>query len=98
MLVTDNSDDERLVLGAFQKNNIVKGMIISLFTTFLSALFLSLSDFVVISDFGLSLMIWIFVLSFYVGFRIYLVQSKNWSLSWLNYFSNHVKIEKYILI
>lgn len=84
--------------GDIQKNNLIKGMIMSLLTTVLSAFFLSQSDFIVISDFGKSLLIWIFILGSYLALRFYFFQIKNWNLLWLNYFTNHVRIEKYILL
>ena len=84
--------------GDIQKNNLIKGIIISLLTTILSAFFLSQSDFIVISDFGKSLLIWIFILGVYLAFRFYFIQIKNWNLLWLNYFTKYVRIEKYILL
>lgn len=83
--------------GDIQKMNLLKGIIISLLTTALSAFFLSKSDFLVISDFGKSLLIWLSILGFYLGLRLYYIQAKNWNLLWLNYFLDHVRIEKYIL-
>ena len=84
--------------GDIQKSNLVKGIVISLLTTILSAFFLSQSDFIVISDFGKSLLIWIAILGFYLTLRFYFFQIKNWNLVWLNYFTDHVRIEKYILL
>ena len=84
--------------GDIQKNNLIKGIIISLLTTVLSAFFLSQSDFIVISDFGKSLLIWISILGVYLTFRFYFFQIKNWNLLWLNYFTDNVRIEKYILL
>ena len=84
--------------GNIQKRNLVKGMVISLLTTVLSALSLYQSDFMVISDFGKSLLIWIAVLGFYLTLRLYFMPIKNWTLLWLEYFTTHVHIEKYILL
>jgi len=84
--------------GDIKKSNLIKGMIMSLFTTVLSAFFLSQSDFIVISDFGKSLLIWIFILGVYLAFRFYFFKIKNWNLLWLNYFTDHVRIEKYIVL
>ena len=84
--------------GDIKKSNLIKGMIMSLLTTVLSAFFLSQSDFIVISDFGKSLLIWISILGVYLAFRFYFFQIKNWNLLWLNYFRDHVRIEKYIVL
>ena len=84
--------------GDIKKSNLIKGMIMSLLTTVLSAFFLSQSDFIVISDFGKSLLIWISILGVYLAFRFYFFQIKNWNLLWLNYFTDHVRIEKYIVL
>ena len=84
--------------GNIEKKNLIKGIVISLFTTILSAFSLFQSNFLVISDFGKSLLIWILVLGVYLAGRFYFVPIKNWSLSWLDYFTTQIKIEKYILL
>lgn len=47
------------------------GIAISLFTTWISALLLSFSQFGIISDFGKSLMIWLLILSAFIAVHLY---------------------------
>ena len=57
----------------------------SLITTWLSALLLSISGFGIISDFGTALMIWIGLLSFYIGIRVTLFKESKHDLKWFTF-------------
>ncbi len=57
----------------------------SLITTWLSALLLSISGFGVISDFGTALMIWIGLLSLYIGIRVFWFPANKHNLKWFTF-------------
>ncbi len=70
--------------GNFQRRHLFIGLGISLLTTLLSALFLSKSSFMVISDFGVSLSLWLIILMIYFLIRLGATQIQYLQLGWLN--------------
>lgn len=75
--------------GGLKRSNLIKGIVISLITTLLSGLFLWYSSFAIISDYGISLSIWLMILMGYFALRLLVTTVQNKQLIWLNRFVDH---------